>query len=355
MTSVRLIYSWELGAERKLRVQKNDGKSSKSIDARYLAEPQAASEMNLDASSAIGLFRDRRQTISEAENERLERCLSDLLLCQLHPHLQDPGVTIFIQGPPLSKLIGRIGYRYPRPEVTIAFVTVDERYFSPPSYPPATSDGDSDWDGPFPDLQQESLTRRFYFNSQPQVRVDYFTQAMGQIYAGGGEGQQTPDLSLRLHDQTAAILEFAEALRKLRDSRNRRIKVAGEIQSTLFGVDRPVERLAARTTVIGQRSTDDGDATIRPSPQRKKSGLSDSETFRAIFGEPQTKGAKGRREALVTFAKDTDLGSLADIVEFLHFVQRTLEVKKPPGSWVFGPADLRRWFSEHDAGEPFGS
>jgi hypothetical protein len=179
-----LYYDWQLGIEgdrgpeHRLSVTKSIDGKEESIEVRYGGERAPIPEILADASSPIGLFRDRRQTISDTENERLERCLADLLMCQLPSQLHEVAATIFVQGPPLSKLVGRIAYRYPRPEIAIAFVTVDDRYFAPPPHPTAIHGSGHEWDGPFPDLQEESLTRRFYSIFEPRLRVDFLTQTL---------------------------------------------------------------------------------------------------------------------------------------------------------------------------------
>jgi hypothetical protein len=309
-------------------------------------------EIAVDASSPVGLFRYRRQTVSEAENERLERCLSDLLLCQLHPHLTGLDATILIKGPPLSKLIGRIGYRYPRSEITIAFVTVDERYFWLPRHPPAMRNPGNEWDGPFPDFQQESLTRCFYSTFEPRLRVDFFTQALAHSSTMTGESGTGSELVERLHIHTRAIREFAKALRDHQPTASRLAR--DDVQRRLFKEHQSAESLAARGAAAESapvEATQSRAPTMRPATTVSQP-FSDREAFVAIFGDLQSKAAHGRLAALVTFAKQTGLGQLADNVEFLRFVRDTLEAQRYTRSWVFSESDLTRWYSECHEGRP---
>jgi hypothetical protein len=359
MMEVRLFWDYkQMGTEHNLCVEKEqNGKKTGRLEARYEAEPTAVSEIRIDASSPVGLFRYLRQTISEAENERLERCLSDLLLCQLHSHLHEPDATILIEGPPISKLIGRIGYRYPKPEITIAFVTIDEKFFSPPRHPPAVRDPSDSWDGPFPDQQQESLTRCYYSTLKPRLRVDFFTQALTRLSTAVQEGPSSLGLAVMLQRYAPAINEFAATLRQRHEPVGIPPAKPGENSRLPFSDYRAIQPLAARGAHASPTSAENPGMhapTASPTP-KKALDLSNSEVFAAIFGEANSKTARSRLEALVKFASETGLGPLAENIPFLRFVFSTIDSGSYGRSRVFSPTDLSRWFREFHDGMPAGS
>lgn len=343
MSEVKLLYDFRQGAEYKLTVTKKVGDNQELLEASYRADPSITSELRVeDASSAVGLFRERRQTISEAENERLERCLSDLLLCELHPHLCETDAVVLIKGPPLPKLIGRIGYRFPRRGVTIAFVTVDARYFSAPRQPPAVPERNSDWDGPFPGEQEESLTRCFYSRSEPRLRVDFFTQALNGTVADPKGESVRPGLAEMLSRHAEIIKRFAQSL--LLDSGRagvRRLPMAGELPARVGNLFeepelQPRVREAARA---GGREQPRQSPTVRP--QTIKSDLADEEAFRAIVGELHSQTAKRLFRDLGSLAQHDHLGPLGNNLPFLRFVRKKRDANKHPRSW-----NLSQWYEE---------
>lgn len=145
--------------------------------AQYNPLPMKARESTIDVSSPIGLFRTA-SPISPEENERLERCLSDLILWVIHPQLAKAPRVLLIQGPTLNKLIGRLAYRFPRAELTIAVVTINA---FPHRMNPISPhhDADRDWDGPSPPFHVDSIVRG-YVLKHSVIRVDLFAQGLSK-------------------------------------------------------------------------------------------------------------------------------------------------------------------------------
>ncbi len=349
MGEIRLFYKYILNECHKFKIiKKEDGHSDQEISPSYYRFQKSFKEfVPTDVSSAIGLFREKYQTITLKENEQLERCLADLLLYFLYPHLnKETGTKILIQGPPLPKLIGRIGYRYPCPDLTIAFVTVDDRYFSPPTFGPFPN---SEWDGPFPDLQDDSLIRRFY-NIEEKIRVDLFAQGLNHFNASHIENDIPCGIRAKLENASGAIIRFSREIREWMEP-SREDKESTPIKEGLPKELEPGLRLAAQSP---QRNVQDPETPIKTGTNQHIN-LSDDETYYAIFKDKHLKTGQKRFDELSTFFSNGELGKFCERIHFLRFIKKTLEHHSYPMSWVFSQNDLNRWFREEEGPEDFGS
>lgn len=220
--------------------------------------PMKVRQSPVDVSSPIGLFQTA-SSISPEENERLERCLSDLLVWVIQPQLAiAPPSVILIQGGdrrPLNKLIGRLAYRFPRAELTIAVVTIDA---APQHTNPRSAHLDTDWDGPIPPFHVESMTRT-YFYKRDGVRVDVFAQGLSRYPVDEVQGPIAYGAEAKLRQARDSILKFAGTLRGDLDVNPQRTDAArlGQQQSLFHETDESSRiRLAAKLTSIANNKSD---------------------------------------------------------------------------------------------------
>lgn len=340
MHLVKLFFEDDLSKD-PYSLKVTEDSNSMNLTCHYNPLREDLQELRADVSSPIGLFRAKQLNISEKENERLERCLADLLMCFIHPHLQESGATILIQGPPLSKLIGRIGYRYPRPDLTIAFVTTDARFFRPPAIAP---DSDDDWDGPFPDLQEESIMRRFYYLRDLRVRVDLFAQGLHRFPADEYKDNFPRGVLAKLSAASSSIIEFAKDIQTRQQPHVEPQKAnLKRIPRSMFEKDS--ELLAAR-----EPETSSGASRVENLPLSMPSrnvapALSNEEIFDAIFKNRNLKTGQKQFEELGKFFRAGDLGSFHKRVDFLRFVKAKNK--------AFSQGDLENWLPDSDAGRGY--
>lgn len=306
-----------------------------AISARYTVLTKSQEELTADLSSAIGLFQ-RKSEIGALESDRLERCMADLIMLLIHKHLFTKGRTILIQGPVFPKLVGRIGYRFPRSDLTIAFVSCEERMVD--------GHGWAQWDGPFPGYEEEKMTRS-YFDRSNGVRVDLFCQGLGRHQldyvtpVGYSVGMRT-----KITRNSKNFLRFAEFLKKARDQQ----KAQGEL--------RLLKVVAARTD---QPQT--VPAKAPPAVSREQISASKGEippeveeiVFNGISSKKLTTQIGQRRYAVLReFLERDGHGSLPTRknFEFLQFVEAKVKGKDFGPRFVYGVAQLRRWFTDFDAG-----
>jgi hypothetical protein len=341
MHLVKLFFEDDLSKDPYSLTITEDGNSA-NLTCHYSPLREDLQELRADVSSPIGLFRAKQLNITEKENERLERCLADLLMCFLHPHLREHGTTILIKGPPLSKLIGRIGYRYPRPDLTIAFVTTDTQFFRPPAITP---DSDDDWDGPFPDLQEESITRRFYYLRDPQVRVDLFAQGLHRFPANEYINNVPHGVLAKLRTASGSIIEFAKDI-QTRQQQQAEPQKANLKRMPVSLFEQDSERLAARNEPVASSGANRvGNLPLSTPSRNAAPALSNEEIFDAIFKNRNSKTGEKQFEELSKFFREGDLGSFHERIDFL----RSIKAK----SKVFSQRDLANWFSEFDAGRGY--
>ena len=354
MGEIRIFYKHELKEQFYFHItKKEDGCPDRTDKFTYDRIQESLEEFIPDVSSTIGLFLEA-QTITLKENEQFERCLADLLLYFLYPHLkQETGTRILIQGPPLPKLIGRIGYRYPCPDLTIAFVTVDDRYFSPPSIGPFPN---SKWDGPFPDLQNDSLIRRFY-NMEEKIRVDLFAQGLNRYNVSHIENDIPYGIRAKLEKASGAIIGFSKEIREMMEPSKEDKEIRPNQKWLPYMEDEaevPLD-IAARPSLPKQVQSSDPPSPSMKNYIRNAPVFSDEETYCAIFKDIDLKTGQRRFEELSKFFSENEFGMFCENTDFLRFIKRTLEYYKPPKSWVFSQGDLKRWFKEKDGPEDHGS
>lgn len=323
------------------------------VKSTYKPLPVKARELPIDVSSPIGLFQTDGP-ISPDENERLERCLSDLLLWVIHPQLaKSPPRIILIQSDrcPLNKLIGRLGYRFPRAELTIAFVTFNDATLHTHSL---SLHHNADWDGPFPPFHVDSITRT-YIHIRGAIRLDLFAQGLSRYSVDEMQGAIAYGVEAKLYQAQDSILNFAETLRNSSSQIQRNAKSLPPGQQSFGGDD--FEEISSLRKVAKKtyKARDEEDQSLHPDAYTGQQ-LSDEELFNAYADQrTSTETGKNRFEVWAKFIRTDDVHDRDDKTRFLKFVEATLKHNKYPKKYVYSLGDLTRWYRECRQGEPHGT
>lgn len=318
----------------------------------------------VDVSSPIGLFQTA-SSITPEENERLERCLSDLLVWVIQPQLAiSPLGVILIQGGdhrPLNKLIGRLAYRFPRAELTIAVVTSD----AAPSTNPPSAHLDTDWDGPIPPFHVDSIIRT-YFYKRNGVRVDLFAQGLSKYPVDEVQGYVAYGVEAKLYQAQDWILKFAEGLR------DRPSHTQGEVRSfpgqprsfrSKSGASFEVVPHRKRAKITKSKSKDESnkliesEQTVSPYLHREAvHRLSEEEVFNErCSSETSDEIRKQRLEMWMKFIESETVHDREDQKRLLDFINSTLKEHEYPKEYVYTVADLICWYGQCRDGEPYGT
>lgn len=351
MNVTAVTYDWQLGEVHTLNAHKFDLATNTEVDrlsAKYKSLTKSQEELRVDVSSAIGLFQ-RKSEIGALESARLERCLADLLMLLVQAELSSKGKTILIQGPPFPKLIGRIGYRYPRCDLTIAFVSMDERFLKGGS---TVSNLDrQDWDGPFPGYEEERITRR-YFSRSRKIRVDLFAQGLGRYPLDYKADGNAIGVRAKLAANSENFLAFSKYLsqhhggvqRKLQlTDTNNEVAVAArnDAQKEDKKVVPPVSTTAAQFV--------ERNANFEAIP----SGLEEA-IFQGISTATlNTVSGQQRYATLRQFLDHDGIGPLSKNFNFLQYVELQIKEKRLKKTFVYSVEDLRRWYREFQQGNMF--
>jgi hypothetical protein len=367
MDVTAVTYEPHFGDFYTLNVHKIDlatGGKRDALSTKYKPLTKSQEELRDDVSSAIGLFQTKSK-IGARESARLERCLADLLMLLVQEELASKGKTILIQGPLFPKLLGRIGYRYPRRDLTIAFVSIDEVSSEDNSI--VLKLGPQDWDGPFPWYEEERITRT-YFSKRGNVRVDLFAQGLGRypldFYDADG---YAIGVRAKLAANSQNFLAFAKYLNQIRHG----MQLAWPLDVTKNEIDEAARndawkedgKVTPPPDSTSAAREQDGKVTTPPnSPGAARvsgrntnlesvpSGVEEA-IFQGISSVSlNTEIGQQRYDKIQQFLKHDGLGSLLKNVDFLKFVEVKIKEKKIKKTIVYSIEDLRRWYSEFQHG-----
>lgn len=338
MGAMALTYEWQPGELHRLTACKTDldTRSKEFLSGSYVPLTKGDEDLTIDVSSAIGLF-ERKSEVGARESARLERCLADLLMLLVQPELSKKGNTILIEGPQFPKIIGRIGYRYPRTDITIAFVTADE---SPSKTARASGTYKArPWDGPYPGYEEEHLTRS-YFSTSDSTRVDLFSQGLGH-FSLYHEAEGCPiGAEAKLSASSNYIRKFSTML--LARKRHH--------QRELLPLDQPRIKSSVMRDNLNESNANSDDTTHR-SIAAKAGGEVPTGINEAIFeglssAKLNTEAGRQRFSVLLAYFEADGLGSFVEQFRFLEYVEQKLRETKAKRSFVFTIHDLRTWRSE---------
>lgn len=312
----------------------NPNATTSSVEYTYKRAPLDKRNLRLDVSSPIGHYHE--QTISRAEEERLERCVADLLMLSLQRELEGPGNIILIQGPPFSKLIGRIGYRFPMPQITIGFVTIEKRYILPVEQRPKTK-GPDGWQGPDPGLQENCIVRTFYAVDQ-SIRLDLFAQGLHSYPINKVSSEGYP-LGVLAKVQTISdyVHTFADKLARYARA----------------PVDHPVPETPATQPIIKAARKSKKHLGGEPwrSQPKKLAGAKEEIYDKIANPSSRTETGQQRLTSFMEFLESDRLGDLDSRKnqDFLQFVETTLKHHGYADTeYVYTRADLILWHKEHE-------
>lgn len=338
-------------------------KENQRLEGFYRALPNVRAEVSPDVSSAIGRFLTTSE-ISLADNERLERCLADLLMNNMHRYLREEGPVLLVEGPPLSKLIGRIGYRYPRPEVTIAFVTIRPEYLPQPGGASVMSDG---WNGPFPGLQEDTV-RRTYFRYKPiPIRLDIFAQGLQRFRPLCKKGGVPMGVTAKLRAISEDVLKFADYLNQ-REAQSQPRYIAGQpkrftpvadegtINENLAEAARGGKADASskkREPRTPNRSTDPSVERGKRDLVRALTSVPEDAILDTIFDKTDRHIRKANGDLVKQFLAERGLGTIDEKQnkQLLIFVQKRIIEERKERPYRLTVQDLERWYAEFKGDE----
>ena len=345
MDAMAVTYEWSPGEPHTLHAHKIDLATNAEVDflsGKYKPLSKSQEELRVDVSSAIGLF-ERKSEIGPHESARLERCLADLLMLLVQPEFSSKGKTILVEGPPFPKLVGRIGYRYPRADLTIAFVTPDERFLKNASFD--SGPNTPIWDGPFPGYEEERITRTF-FHGPANTRVDLFSQGLNRYPQEYTVDGYPLGIKSKLAANSERFLAFSNYLREKN----------GEVQRTFRFVERNEGlRKAARDDVpMADKEVIPSVRTVAGQSIIKDAGLvSDPPGLEAaIFkgvssAAPNTQTGQQRYMVLRQFFDEDGIVLTAEKFRFLQYIEERMVEKKSKKTYVYTLNELRDWYSAY--------
>jgi hypothetical protein len=157
------------------------------------------------ASETLGLVHGRLIPEGATEDSTLlERNIADLVTMYVCQAAKRKNSVVLIMGPPLAKIVGRLGYRNLHHSVTIAFFTWGKNAVRVPRF---SAIAGSTWSGPTPTLHEDALCRTFYSvkptgDISTRVRLDLFSQYLARdgepIDAHDAEPRHTPQKKLAI-------------------------------------------------------------------------------------------------------------------------------------------------------------